>query len=105
MASKKQGSKGDKGAKKSSTLEDKVRAKVGEEVVETLLGMDRLQLEEKLGTLAEHEAETEEFLEKNEEIERLKKELADIKGPSTDTLKGIKLQRKFIASLLSEKGR
>ena len=35
----------------------------------------------------------------------LKDRLAQAKGPYTDTLKGIKLQRNFIAITLSERGK
>jgi hypothetical protein len=86
-------------------LEAKLKEKVGPEVVETLLASDSDELQEKLGLLAKHEDETEEAQEKDEEIQKLSEELNNLKGPYKDTLKGIKLQRSFIAILLRERGK
>lgn len=86
-------------------MEAKLKEKVGPEVVETLLASDSDELQEKLATLAKYEDETEEAQEKDEAIQRMAEELKNLKAPYTETLKGIKLQRSFIAMLLRERGK
>jgi len=102
MATKKNS---DKPQGRKAKLEAKLADKVGPEVVETLNSANADELREKLSSLAKHEDETEEALEKDEEVERMTEELKQLKAPYKDTLSGIKLQRGFIAILLRERGR
>lgn len=102
MASKKNA---EKPQGRKAKLEAKLADKVGPEVVETLNSANADELREKLSSLAKHEDETEEALEKDEDIERMSEELKQLKAPYKDTLGGIKLQRSFIAVLLRERGR
>jgi FtsZ-binding cell division protein ZapB len=102
MATKKNS---DKPQGRKAKLEAKLADKVGSDVVDTLNSASADELREKLSSLAKHEDETEEALEKDEEIERLTEELKQMKAPYKDTLSGIKLQRSFIAILLRERGR
>lgn len=90
---------------RKAKLEAKLADKVGPEVVEGLMSANAEELREKLSALAKHEDETEEALEKDEQIENLTEELKSLKAPYKDTLTGIKLQRSFIAILLRERGR
>lgn len=103
MASKKNADGKPQGRK--AKLEAKLSEKVGAEVVESLNAANADELREKLGSLAKHEDETEEALEKDEQIQQLTEELKQMKGPYKDTLTGIKLQRTFIGILLRERGR
>jgi hypothetical protein len=102
MATKKNS---DKPQGRKAKLEAKLADKVGSDVVDTLNSASADDLREKLSSLAKHEDETEEALEKDEEIERLTEELKQMKAPYKDTLSGIKLQRSFIAILMRERGR
>jgi hypothetical protein len=102
MATKKNS---DKPQGRKAKLEAKLADKVGSDIVDTLNSASADELREKLSSLAKHEDETEEALEKDEEIERLTEELKQMKAPYKDTLSGIKLQRSFIAILMRERGR
>jgi hypothetical protein len=86
-------------------VEKKLRKKVGDEIVETLMGLNEAELEERLTRLAAHESETEAALEEDAVVADLKDRLAAARGPYTDTLKGIKLQRNFIALVLADRGK
>lgn len=97
--------KGDKPQGRKAKLEAKLAEKVGAEVVESLNSAGAEELREKLSSLAKHEDETEEALEKDEDIKNMTEELKQAKAPYKDTLTGIKLQRSFIAILLRERGR
>jgi hypothetical protein len=116
MASKKNGfgnGKGEKGEKKGPvSLEDKARRAAGEEVVDAILAASDEELQERLTTLAKHEADTEHDLETNEgvvEAREAKKAAADslkeAEGGFKDTLKSIKLQRNLIAQTLEQRGK
>lgn len=102
MATKK---KAGKAEGRKAKLEAKLTEKVGPEVVETLLNSDSEELREKLSSLAKHEDETEEALEKDDQIKQMSEELKEAKAPYKETLAGIKLQRGFIAMLLRERGK
>lgn len=86
-------------------LEKKIRNKVGGDVVDTLQGLSDAELENRITKLAAHETETEEALENDKVVADLKDRLAQARGPYSDTLKGIKLQRQFISILLAERGK
>ena len=85
-------------------VEKKLRAKVGNDVVETLMGLGESDLEDRLSRLAAHETETEEALENDQVVNDLRDRLSQARGPYQDTLKGIKYQRQFIAIILAERG-
>lgn len=89
---------------KKVVLEKKLRSKVGDEVVEALITMDRDELSERLTTLAKHESQTEEAQENDTKLNQLKEELAQLRAPYRETMQGIKLQRSLIAILLDEQG-
>jgi len=86
-------------------IEKKLRKKVSDVVVDAILGSNQQELEDRLTRLASHETDTEEALEEDKVVTDLKERLAQAKGPYTDTLKGIKLQRNFIAITLAERGK
>lgn len=86
-------------------IEKKLRKKVTDVVVDAILSSSVQELEDRLTRLASHETDTEEALEEDKVVTDLKDRLAQAKGPYTDTLKGIKLQRNFIAITLSERGK
>lgn len=86
-------------------IEKKLRSKVGGDVVDTLLGLSEQELEERLSRLAAHETETEEALENDQVVSDLRDRLSQARGPYSDTLKGIKYQRQFIAIVLAERGK
>ena len=86
-------------------IEKKLRKKVSDVVVDAILGSNQQELEDRLTRLASHETDTEEALEEDKVVTDLKDRLAQAKGPYTDTLKGIKLQRNFIAITLAERGK
>lgn len=86
-------------------LEKKLRNKMGNDVVDTIMGLSAAELEERLTKLASHETETEEALENDQVVADLKDRLSQARGPYSDTLKGIKFQRQFIAVILSERGK
>lgn len=101
MATKKK----EKAEGRKAKLEAKLSDKVGPEVLDTLLNADTEELREKLSSLAKYEDETEEALEKDDEIKQMTEELKQAKAPYKDTLTGIKLQRSYIAILLRERGK
>jgi hypothetical protein len=86
-------------------IEKKLRNKVGGDVVDTLLGLNDAELEERLSRLAAHETETEEALENDQVVIDLRERLSQARGPYSDTLKGIKYQRQFIAIVLADRGK
>ena len=76
----------------------------GQTLLDTLDNATPEELSGRLTTLAKHEQETDEAFEKDEEIVKMKEELKEIQAPYKDTLKGIKVQRGYIATLLQSKG-
>lgn len=86
-------------------LEKKLRNKMGNDVVDTIMGLSAAELEERLTKLASHETETEEALENDQVVNDLRERLSQARGPYSDTLKGIKYQRQFIAVVLAERGK
>jgi hypothetical protein len=107
MASKKKSNE----EKGPTTLEDKVRKLAGDETTDAIKGSSKDELEKRLVTLAQHEAETVLDLEKNEDIvemrEKVKLEKHDLKemeAPYKDTLKSIAVQRIFISEILESQG-
>lgn len=85
-------------------IEKKLRKKVTDVVVDAIQGSSVPELEARLTRLAAHETETEEALENDMTVADLKDRLSQARGPYSDTLKGIKLQRNFIAIILEERG-
>ena len=77
----------------------------GQEVVDGILEADVDGLKAKLVALAAYENDTEKTLKEHEEINEMKEALKEAQAPFKDTLKGIKLQRNFIAMQLEEKGK
>lgn len=86
-------------------VEKKLRKKVGNDLVETLLGLSEQDLEDRLTKLAAHETETEEALENDQVVNDLRDRLSQARGPYQDTLKGIKFQRQFISLILQDRGK
>lgn len=85
-------------------IQKKLSKASGDEVVDAILSEDESQLKARLVRLAAHENETETALKEDEEVMRLKEEKKNAEGPYKDTLKGIKLQRRFVAMRLGEMG-
>lgn len=90
---------------KEQKFEKKVKETCGDEVVEGINSAKPEELKAKLVTLDVHEKEVQDALEADEAVNELKQELADAKGPHTDALKGIKLQRKLIVGRLQQQGK
>ena len=86
-------------------IEKKLRKKVTDVVVDSILSSSNQELEDRLTRLASHETDTEEALEEDMVVTDLKDRLSAARGPYQDTLKGIKLQRLFIAITLAERGK
>jgi hypothetical protein len=86
-------------------IEKKLRKKVTDVVVDAILSCSVQELEDRLTRLATHETDTEEALEEDKIVTDLRERLAQARGPYQDTLKGIKLQRLFIAITLAERGK
>ncbi|GAG48274.1 unnamed protein product, partial [marine sediment metagenome] len=76
-----------------------------EEVVEGINAAGPDELKAKLVALDLHEKETQDGLEADEAVAEMKQELSDAKGPYTDALTGIKLQRKLIVGRLQQQGK
>lgn len=85
-------------------IQVKLQKASGDEVVDAILNEDEDQLNARLVRLAKHENETETALKEDEDVLRLKDELKNAQGPYKDALKGIKLQRRFVAMRLEEVG-
>jgi len=89
----------------ASKLEAALIKHSGQEVVDGILEADADELKAKLVNLASYENETEKALKEDETVKSLKDELKEAQAPYKDTLKGIKLQRNFIAMQLEDKGK
>lgn len=92
------------GEPKRVVVEKKLRAKVSDAVADSLMGMDKAELQERLTSLAKHESDTEVAQETDTRLNQLKADLAQLRAPYRETMQGIKLQRSFIALLLEERG-
>lgn len=89
---------------RKTKIEKKLRKKVTDVVVDAILGSSVPELEDRLTRLASHETDTEAALEDDKLVTDLRERLAQARGPYQDTLKGIKLQRNFIALTLTDRG-
>jgi len=105
MATKKNKDGNEKPTTRRAKLEAKLIDKLGQDVLDTILSSSAEELQFKLGSLAKYEVDTEESLEKDEGIAKLSDDLKQMKAPYTDIIKGIKLQRNVIASVMQELGR
>jgi hypothetical protein len=86
-------------------FEKQVADKCGQEVVDGINSCGPDELKAKLVNLDLHEKETQDALAEDEAVNDLKEELANAKGPYTDALAGIKLQRKLCVTRLQQKGK
>lgn len=77
----------------------------GQEIVDSILEASEDDLKAKLVSLASYENETEKALKEDDSINQMKEELKEAQAPYKETLKGIKLQRNFIAVQLESKGK
>ena len=77
----------------------------GQEIVDSILEASEDELKAKLVNLASYENETEKSLKEDDSINQMKEELKEAQAPYKETLKGIKLQRNFIAVQLESKGK
>lgn len=73
----------------------------GQEVVDGILSASTDELKAKVVLLAKHEDETESALKEDAVVNNLKSQLKEAQGPYKETLKGNKLQRRFIAMQLA----
>ena len=74
-------------------------------VVDGILEASVDDLKTKLVSLAQYENETDKAFKDDDEITVMKEELKEAQAPYKDTLKGIKLQRNFVALQLESKGK
>lgn len=79
--------------------------KLGDEVVGALEDMSHEELCEHLVSLAQHEEETQQALDRDPDVNDLKTQLKDTQGPYKDTLRGIKLRRQLAVLILQQRGR
>lgn len=86
-------------------LEEAIIKALGSEVLETLRGLDLQEFKERLATLALHEQETTEHQANNEALNAAAEEVKALRAPYKETLKGLTLQRQYIAACLEKMGK
>lgn len=74
------------------------------EFVETIIRMGVPELDKRLNQYAKEDEEISDSLENNETIKSLKEQVSEATGPFRDAKKANRLKRKYIISLIKEKG-
>lgn len=82
---------------------EKKLEKIHQGFTDTVAGLTVKDLEVNILMYAKHSDDTQEFLKKNEAIKSAQEQLKELKGPSLDMLKALKLKMSYLHLLIKEK--